>query len=82
MYDILSAKYLKDYLIELEFSNLVKGIVDFSEYTNRGGLFNSLAEMDFFRKFYINNDIGTICWENGLDIAPDSLYSKINNNQF
>lgn len=77
MYDIINAKYLKDFLIELEFSDSKKGIVDFKEYSTRKGLFEQLKDIEFFKKFFVNPDLGTICWENGLDIAPETLYKYI-----
>lgn len=77
MVDVINAKYIKDYLIEIEFSDYKKCVIDFKEYSTRDGIFKQLKDLDFFKKFSINHDIGTICWDNGLDIAPETLYSKI-----
>lgn len=75
--DIVSAKYIEDYKIRLKFENGKAGIVDFKEYLNKGGVFKKMKQKNFFKKFYINKDLGTICWPNDLDIAPETLYSKI-----
>lgn len=77
MVDVINARYIKDYLIEVEFSDSKKGIINFKEYALREGLFRDLDDIGFFRRFEVNKDIGTICWPNGLDIAPETLYSKI-----
>jgi len=77
MVDVINARYIKEYLIEVEFSDSKKGIINFKEYALREGLFRDLDDIGFFRRFEVNKDIGTICWPNGLDIAPETLYSKI-----
>ncbi len=76
MIDVVNAKYIKDYLIEIEFSDSKKSIINFEEYCNRKGLFEQFKDIAIFRNFSVNPDIGTICWDNGLDIAPETLYSK------
>jgi hypothetical protein len=76
MYDIIKAKYIKDYLIELHFSDNSNGIVDFSDYMEKPGLFKSFSDIDYFRNFKLDVELCTITWENGLDIAPDTLYIK------
>lgn len=76
MYDIVKAKYIKDYLIELHFADESKGVVDFSIYKNKPGLFKDLNDLTYFQKFYLDEELNTIAWENGLDIAPDTLYIK------
>lgn len=76
MYDIVSATYIDKYLIQFKFADNSFGIVDFSEYINRKGLFGSLNDIEFFKRFCIDEELKTIVWENGLDIAPDTLYIK------
>jgi hypothetical protein len=76
MYDIIEATYVQDYEIELRFADNSVGIVDFAEYKNRKGLFESLKDINFFRNFKLDKELNTITWENGLDIAPDTLYIK------
>ena len=77
MVDVIEAKHIIDYKIEITFSDSIRGIIDFSEYLDRRGLFKKLNDFDFFKNFRVNNEIGTICWENGLDISPETLYYKI-----
>jgi hypothetical protein len=76
MHEIINARYIKNYQIELEFKNGKKGIVDFKSYLEKGGVFSRFAEMVYFKKFSINRESGSIEWPNELDIDPDNLYHK------
>jgi hypothetical protein len=78
MIEIIEAEYLTDYKLKLVFSNSEVGIIDFKEYCHRVGLFSKLKDLNYFKMFKIDNELGTICWDNGLDIAPDTLYNKTN----
>jgi hypothetical protein len=73
--DVVSARHIRDYELELEFENGTKGIVDFSQYCSRGGVFDKFNDMDYFKNFKIDRELGVITWENGVDIAPETLYS-------
>ena len=81
MHDIINAKYIEDYKLHLFFDNGVDGILDFKEYINKRGLFSKFQDINFFKNFFINKDIGTICWADNLDIAPETLYYKLTNEQ-
>lgn len=74
--DVVSARHIRDYELELEFEDGTRGIVDFSQYRNRGGVFSKFNDMEYFKNFRINKELGVISWENGVDIAPETLYSK------
>jgi hypothetical protein len=77
LFDIIKAQHVEDYKINIAFENGQEGIVDLKEYCNKGGLFNNLKDKSYFMKFYVNRDIGTICWPDGLDIAPETLLAKL-----
>ena len=76
LHDVISAIYKGDYKIELTFDNGKKGIVDFSEYLLKGGVFDRFKDIEFFRNFSVNDDFGTLTWKNDIDVAPETLYSK------
>lgn len=79
MFYIINAKYISGYKIEITFEDGSNGIIDFSDYVSRPGLYKDLSDINFFKNFRVDSDLGTIVWNNGLDIAPDTLYMKVNN---
>ena len=79
MKDVLSANYRDGYKIELTFEDGKAGVVDFSEFLDRGGVFRKFKDIKFFKNFRINEDLGVLTWNNEIDIAPESLYSYATN---
>lgn len=79
MYDVTRVNYIERYKLEIEFENGERGIVDLLEYTNKGGVFNRFSDIDYFKQVYVNSEIGTLCWPDGVDIAPETLYSMATN---
>ncbi len=77
MYDVIEAKYIDGYTLALVFENGKKGTYDFSNYVKRGGVFNRFSDLSFFKKFYINKELGALCWPDGLDVAPETLYHAV-----
>jgi len=75
-YDVVSAEYLGDYKLRLSFANGKTGIVDFAGYIEKGGIFRKLADLENFKKFVINPELGVITWNNEIDIAPETLYCE------
>jgi hypothetical protein len=74
--DIVDAVYKGDYLIELFFDDGKHGTVDFSKYLKRGGVFRKFRNIEYFRNFRINKELGVLTWADGLDIAPETLYAE------
>ena len=69
---VVQAKYVSGYRIELVFNTGLRKTVDFSRWL-KGPVFRPLKELSEFRKFFIAG--GTVCWPNGADIAPETLFS-------
>ncbi len=80
LYDVVSAVYNGGYRIKLTFDDGKKGIVDFSEYLSKGGVFDRFKDIEFFKKFSINDELGTLTWQNDIDLAPEQLYAKATGN--
>ncbi len=76
MYDLVEAKYIDGYTLELAFENGRKGTFDFSIYVKKGGVFERFSDFAYFRNFFVNRELGVLCWPDGLDIAPETLYHK------
>ncbi|GHV13243.1 hypothetical protein AGMMS49938_07510 [Fibrobacterales bacterium] len=75
LHDVVSAKIVGNYKIEMCFDDGHKGIVDFHRYLSLGGVFNYFSDLYFFENFKIDNDLGTLVWGDGLvDVAPETLY--------
>ena len=72
---VIDAWHVNDYLIEVVFDDGTKGIVDLAPYPLKGGVFEPLSDINYFKKFFI--DLNTLCWPNGADIAPERLYEQV-----
>jgi hypothetical protein len=74
--EVIEAKIIKDYTIKVVFDDLKNGIIDLRKYLGKG-IFKELLDKKKFRQMKVDAELGTICWPNGADIAPDRLYSEI-----
>ena len=62
LHDVVSAIYQGGYLIELEFDDGQRGTVDFAKYLERRGVFERFRDLEFFRSFAINKELGVLTW--------------------
>lgn len=81
LYDVVSAIYNGGYRIKLTFDDGKKGIVDFSEYLSKGGVFDRFRDVEFFKNFSVNDELGTLTWQDAIDLAPEQLYAKATGTQ-
>jgi len=72
----VKAIYRGDYRIELEFDDGQGGVLDFSKYPERGGAFERFKDIEFFRRFSVNAELGVLTWEGEVDVAPETLYAE------
>ncbi len=72
--DVTHIEYKSGYSYYITFEDGTAGIVDFSEYLDKGPVFEPLKVPEFFRQARIEG--GTISWPNGADIAPETLYER------
>lgn len=76
IHDVISASYISDYKIKVNFDDGKMGIVDFSKYLKKGGVFDRFRDMTFFRDFKVNQELGILTWQDEVDIAPETLYAE------
>ena len=76
IHDVVSAVYKGEYNIELTFDDGKRGIIDFTKYIEAGGVFEKFKNIEFFKNFTVNQELGVITWEDEIDVAPETLYSK------
>lgn len=72
---IISARYLKEYKVEVIFNDGKKGIADLSDALS-GPVFEPLKDMTLFAQLTVDKTLQTIIWPNGADIAPEYIYFK------
>ncbi len=73
--DVREIEYRGGRVFWILFDDGLEGEVDFSEYIGKGPVFEVLRDESYFRGASIEG--GTIAWPNGADIAPETLYEKV-----
>jgi Protein of unknown function (DUF2442) len=76
---VTAARYLHDYTLELTFSDGLKAEIDFTEWIDKYPFFQPLRDTEYFKNFSL--DGWTVVWENGADIAPETLHKIALQNQ-
>jgi hypothetical protein len=76
LHDVVKATYRGGYRIEIEFDDGQRGVVDFSKYLERGGVFERFKNLEFFRSFSVNAELGALTWGDEVDVAPETLYAE------
>jgi hypothetical protein len=66
-----------EYKIYLEFNDGTNGIIDLKNKleNDHREIIKELLNSELFKTAKIN--LNTVCWDNGVDFAPDYLYNKI-----
>jgi hypothetical protein len=72
---VVGAAVLGDHQLRLLFSDGTVGDVDFSE-DDWTGVFEPLADPDYFAQVSVDPESGTVAWPNGVDMAPEPLYEQ------
>ena len=70
---VVNVDYIKDYIVDLKYSNGEKKRVDFFPLL-KSGKKQPLLNKDNFIQFGLNH--WTLEWYNGVDFAPDFLYQQ------
>jgi len=74
---ITTVRHLRRHRLELVFSDGTRAEMDFRDWiVGRGGVFEPLEKIAYFRRVRVDPEVGTIVWPNGVDFCPDVLYSE------
>jgi hypothetical protein len=69
---LVEARYVRDYVIWLRWSDGTQGEVDLSGELD-GPIFEPLRDKAYFRTFVLSPVVHTLVWPNGADLAPEFL---------
>ena len=70
---VVEAKYLNDYRVEVAFNDGRRGCADLSDALD-GPVFEPLKDVAVFSRLRVDQELRTIAWENGADLAPEYVY--------
>ena len=76
---VTSAQYVFDYTLEMTFKDGLKAEIDFTDWIKKYPFFKPLENIDYFKTFAL--DGWSVVWENGAEIAPETLYKIALQNQ-
>ena len=74
---IVKAELKDEYKIFVEFNDGIKGVIDFKEKLSNDHrqIIKELLDLEKFKT--VKLDMDTLCWDNGVDFAPEYLYGKV-----
>lgn len=72
---LIAAIYLGAYRIEVRFEDGKSGVIDL-EGELWGEVFEPLRDIALFRQFRFDEELDTIVWPTGADLAPEFLYEQ------
>ena len=75
-YDVVEARYVRDFVIWLRFRDGTAGEVDLG-HELWGPVFEPLRDVEYFKKFTVDPEFETLVWPNGADIAPEFLHDAV-----
>lgn len=77
MYYISKATPRRDHTIEIEWTHGETSTVDFKPTIAKGGVFTSMADVDFFvEKMHVDEDGYSLGWPEEVDFSADSLWYR------
>lgn len=77
---VTHAKYLEGYKVEVSFNDGRKGIADLTDAL-RGAMFEPLKNKSLFSNLIVDEELETIVWSNGADLAPEYIYFQAFKNE-
>lgn len=68
-----SAEYLGGYRLKITFADGASGVIDLTDEL-WGEVFAPLKDLETFKSFRVDDELSTIVWPTGADLAPEYLY--------
>ena len=72
---LVKAQYIGEYKIRLWFEDGKSGVLDLAGEL-WGEVFEPLQSLSNFQRFSIDQELQTIVWSNGADLAPEYIYER------
>jgi len=78
---VILAEIQKEYQVLIQFNDGLEGILDFKQILDNDSRdkVRELLNKELFARLRVELD--TVCWDNGVDFAPDYLYEKVKKRQ-
>ena len=81
-WDVIHVEVLENYRLKVKFYDNLEGIVDISKKWLTG-VFAPLTDPNVFKKAYVDRENCAVTWNidgDPVDLAPDTMYKEIKNN--
>lgn len=77
-YLIRHVEHLGDYRLRLTFADGLVADVDLADKVqgSTGPVFRPLRDVAYFATVRVDEQLGTVVWPNGADLAPESLRAR------
>ena len=74
---VVKAELMDEYKIFVEFNDGINGIIDFKKklVNDHRQIIKDLLDLKKFKTVKVEMD--TLCWDNGVDFAPEYLYEEV-----
>jgi hypothetical protein len=78
-YEIRAVEHLGGHRLRLTFADGLIGDVDLTDRLagRVGPMFEPLRDVGYFARVVVDEELGTIVWPNGADLAPDALHEQV-----
>jgi Protein of unknown function (DUF2442) len=73
---VTAVEVVGDHRLCLVYEDGAEGEIDLSSWRWRG-VFEPLEDPEYFRQVSLDEELGTIVWPNGADIAPETLHAWV-----
>jgi hypothetical protein len=78
-YDVVAVRHLGGFRLRITFADGLSGDIDMASSLMPpvGPMFVPLCDEAFFAQVRVDEELGTVVWPNGADLAPDVLHDQI-----